>query len=62
LAIHGRSTLAGEWSLGAERAARHLVCGGRFVIELWVPELRKLPPGQQATVFRSEPGYIGLDI
>jgi SAM-dependent methyltransferase len=43
-------------------AARHLVRGGRFVIELWVPELRKLPPGQQATVFRSEPGYIGLDI
>jgi SAM-dependent methyltransferase len=42
-------------------AARHLRPGGRFVIELWVPELRKLPPGQQATVFTSEPGYIGLD-
>jgi len=42
-------------------AARHLVPGGRFVIELWVPELRKLPPGQDATVFTSEPGYIGLD-
>ena len=26
-------------------AARHLVPGGRFVIELWVPELRRLPPG-----------------
>jgi SAM-dependent methyltransferase len=43
-------------------AARHLTPGGRFVIELWVPELRKLPPGQQATVWRSAPGYIGLDI
>jgi SAM-dependent methyltransferase len=42
-------------------AARHLVPGGRFVVELEVPELRKLPPGQQAAVFRSEPGYIGLD-
>ncbi|MGW0809463.1 class I SAM-dependent DNA methyltransferase [Nonomuraea sp. NPDC002799] len=42
-------------------AARHLTPGGRFVIELWVPELRKLPPGQQAVVFRSEPGYLGLD-
>ena len=42
-------------------SARHLVPGGRFLIELWVPELRKLPPGQQATVFNSEPGYIGLD-
>jgi SAM-dependent methyltransferase len=42
-------------------AARHLTPGGRFVIELWVPELRTLPPGQPATVFQSEPGYIGLD-
>ncbi|WP_405899156.1 class I SAM-dependent methyltransferase [Streptomyces sp. NBC_00727] len=42
-------------------AARHLSPGGRFVIELWVPELRKLPPGQTATVWQSEPGYIGLD-
>jgi SAM-dependent methyltransferase len=42
-------------------AARHLTPGGCFVIELWVPELRKLPPGQAATVWRSEPGYIGLD-
>jgi SAM-dependent methyltransferase len=42
-------------------AARHLRPGGRFVIELWVPELRKLPPGARATVYHSEPGYIGLD-
>ncbi len=42
-------------------AARHLIPGGRFVIELWVPELRQLPPGQQAVVFRSEAGFIGLD-
>ncbi|OKK08934.1 class I SAM-dependent DNA methyltransferase [Streptomyces sp. CB02400] len=42
-------------------AARHLGPGGRFVIELWVPELRKLPPGQTATVWHSESGYIGLD-
>lgn len=42
-------------------AARHLTPGGRFVVELWVPELRKLPPGQQAVVWHCEPGYIGLD-
>lgn len=42
-------------------AARHLAPGGRFVIELWVPDLRRLPPGSKATVFTSEPGYIGLD-
>jgi len=42
-------------------AARHLTPGGRFVVELWVPELRKLPPGQAATVWHCEPAYIGLD-
>ena len=42
-------------------AARHLVRGGRFVIELWVPELRRLPLGQEATVGHVEPGYIVLD-
>ncbi len=42
-------------------AARHLTPGGRFVIELWVPELPKLPPGQQATIFAAEDGYIGVD-
>ena len=42
-------------------AARHLTPGGRFVIELWVPELRRLPPGREATVWHQEPGYIGLD-
>lgn len=31
-----------------QNAARHLTPGGRFVIELWVPPIRRLPPGQQA--------------
>jgi SAM-dependent methyltransferase len=42
-------------------AARHLGPGGRFVIELWVPQLRQLPPGQDAVVWQTEPGYLGLD-
>lgn len=43
-------------------AARHLAAGGRFVIELWVPELRKMPPGgQNAVVGSSVPGYICVD-
>jgi hypothetical protein len=44
----------------ANRSGR---CGHQhwILIELWVPELRKLPPGQEATVWRCEPGYIGLD-
>jgi SAM-dependent methyltransferase len=42
-------------------AARHLAPGGCFVVELFVPELRTLPPGRRATVFRAEPGYLGVD-
>jgi SAM-dependent methyltransferase len=42
-------------------AAAHLSAGGRFVIELTVPELRALPPGRDATVFASAPGYLGID-
>ncbi len=32
-------------------AARHLGPGGRFVIEVEVPSLRRLPPGQEAVPF-----------
>ena len=42
-------------------AAAHLSPGGRFVVELWVPQLRQLPPGSPAAVFAAEPGYVGLD-
>ena len=42
-------------------AARHLAPGGRFVVELGVPGLRVLPPGQQGSVFTCEPGYLGVD-
>lgn len=42
-------------------AARHLGPGGRFVVELWVPELRKLPEGQRALVATSEPGHFCVD-
>ncbi len=42
-------------------AARHLMPGGSFVVELGVPDLRLLPPGQEAVVFHSQPGYMGID-
>jgi SAM-dependent methyltransferase len=42
-------------------AARHLRPGGCFVIELWVPELRKLPMGRDAMVATSEPGHFCVD-
>ena len=42
-------------------AARHLSSGGRFVIELWVPPLRRLPPGQLAAPFEVSDGHLGFD-
>ena len=51
----------GEQVACFRNAARHLGPAGCFVIELFVPDLRRLPPGQQAAVFSQRPGYIGLD-
>ena len=45
-----------------ENAARHLAPGGRFLIELWVPDLRALPPGRPGSVFAAAPGYLAADI
>jgi SAM-dependent methyltransferase len=42
-------------------AARHLAPGGRFVVELWVPPLRRLPPGQLAAPFDVSDGHLGFD-
>ncbi|MEV7595548.1 class I SAM-dependent methyltransferase [Streptomyces sp. NPDC089922] len=42
-------------------AARHLAPGGRFVIELGVPPLRLLPPGQAAVPFDVSEGHLGFD-
>ncbi|MFC0675374.1 methyltransferase domain-containing protein [Brachybacterium hainanense] len=42
-------------------AARHLAPGGRFVVELWVPQLRALAPGHGGTVEASEDGYLLVD-
>ncbi|MGW6707182.1 class I SAM-dependent DNA methyltransferase [Streptomyces sp. NPDC054956] len=42
-------------------AARHLEPGGRFVIELGVPPLRFLPPGQVAVPFDVSEEHLGFD-
>lgn len=42
-------------------AAAHLRRGGRFLIENTVPDLRRLPPGEDARVFAHAPGYVGYD-
>jgi SAM-dependent methyltransferase len=42
-------------------AAAHLVPGGRFVIEVYVPPLRRLPPGQVAVPFDVSEAHTGFD-
>jgi SAM-dependent methyltransferase len=47
-------------------AAAHLRPGGYFVVEVGVPELRRLPPGQGTVPFAVSPdadkgGYVGFD-
>lgn len=42
-------------------AARHLSPGGRFVIELWVPPLRRLPPGETSVPMTVEEGQLVFD-
>jgi SAM-dependent methyltransferase len=44
-----------------ERAAEHLEPGGRFVVEVIVPQLQKVPPGQRGNVFALEPGHVGIE-
>lgn len=42
-------------------AARHLLPGGRFLVELFVPPLRRLPPGQVAVPFVVSDEHTGFD-
>jgi SAM-dependent methyltransferase len=42
-------------------AAAHLAPRGCFLIEVGVPDLRRLPPGEDARVFSHAPGYVGYD-
>lgn len=42
-------------------AAAHLEPGGCFVVEVGVPDLRRLVPGHDAVVFARAPGYVGYD-
>ena len=42
-------------------AAAHLEPGGAFVIETFVPTLRRLPPGERFVPFDVSDGHIGID-
>jgi SAM-dependent methyltransferase len=42
-------------------AAEHLVPRGRFVVEIMLPELRRLPPGETVVPFAAGPEHVGFD-
>ena len=44
-----------------QNAASHLSPGGRFVIELWIPQLPSAPPAAQAIVGQSRRNYLLVD-
>jgi len=50
-----------EWVQCFRNAARHLGSGGRFVVELWVPDLRRFPPGAAGLPFDVSPTHVGFD-
>ncbi len=41
--------------------AAHLEPGGRFVMEVMVPELRRLPPGETVHAFTVTPTHLGFE-
>ncbi|MET0324827.1 MAG: class I SAM-dependent methyltransferase [Ilumatobacteraceae bacterium] len=42
-------------------AAAHLAPGGCFVVEVGVPQLRRLPAGEIGRVFEMQPGHVGIE-
>lgn len=44
-----------------ENVARHLERGGFFVVEVMVPDLRRLPPGERYVPFDVSEAHVGID-
>jgi SAM-dependent methyltransferase len=44
-----------------ENVAHHLERGGCFVIEVVVPDLRRLPPGERYVLFNVSDTHVGID-
>ncbi|MDR2998647.1 MAG: class I SAM-dependent methyltransferase [Microbacterium sp.] len=60
------NTIGNLWTQDAQvecfrNAARHLVPGGRFVVEVGVPSVRRMPPGQTAAPFDVSADHAGSD-
>ena len=49
-----------RWSVSAN-VASHLQPGGCFVIEVEVPQLQRLPPGETVRVSTVTPKHLGFD-
>ncbi|HTZ07561.1 MAG TPA: class I SAM-dependent methyltransferase [Acidimicrobiales bacterium] len=54
-------TTQAEQVLCFRNAAEHLEPGGHFVIENYVPELRRLPPGETTHLFEVSPTHVGFE-
>jgi SAM-dependent methyltransferase len=44
-----------------QNVAGHLEPGGRFVIEVYIPQLRRLPPGETVHAFTVTPTHLGFE-
>jgi SAM-dependent methyltransferase len=42
-------------------AAAHLEPGGSFVVEVIVPQLRRVPPGEVGRIFTLDPDHVGIE-
>lgn len=42
-------------------AAAHLAPAGHFVVELIVPELRRVPPSETGWIFSMDPNHVGIE-
>ena len=42
-------------------AAAHLAPGGRFVVEVVVPQLRRVPVGEVGHIFQFDPDHLGIE-
>lgn len=42
-------------------AGAHLAPGGLFVVENYIPELRRLPPGETRRIFAATPDHVGFE-
>ena len=51
----------GLCTLGDLALAGHLAPGGCFVVEVIVPQLRQVPPGEAARVFTFDPDHVGIE-